>query len=145
MKPFSGGLKKSNRRNTSTQGDADPVLDTFRTTLEFASKKIFILEEILEILIKERVNTKQIELLLKIEENEGLFYYKLIKKLSKEMGLPESTVRWNLNRLRSAKMVITGDKNNKGVPVKLTERGKMVVLAFKNGKRSDTSKASKDH
>jgi DNA-binding transcriptional ArsR family regulator len=94
------------------------------------------LEETLENLIKERINTKQIELLLKIEENEGLFYYKLIKKLSKETGLPESTVRWNLNRLRSAKLVITGDKNNKGVPVKLTERGKMIALAFKNGKRS---------
>lgn len=145
MKPFLGGLKKSNKRNANAfhQGDIVPVLDTFRTTLEFASKKIFILEETLEALVKERLNIKQMELLLKIEENEGLFYYKLIKKLSKEMGLPESTVRWNLNRLRDAKMVITGDKNNKRVPVKLTENGKLIVSAFKNrkiGKKQSSSK-----
>jgi hypothetical protein len=32
-------------------------------------------------------------------------------------------------------MVITGDKNNKGVHVKLTQKGKMVALAFRNGKK----------
>jgi DNA-binding transcriptional regulator PaaX len=56
-------------------------------------------------------------------------------KISREQGLPESTVRWNLNRLRSAKMVITGDKNNRGVPVKLTEKGKIIALMFKYGKK----------
>jgi hypothetical protein len=111
------------------------IFDLFRTALECASEKIIVLEEILEILIKKRLNMRQVELLLKIEKNEGLFYYQLVNKLSEEQRLPESTVRWNLNKLRNAMLVITGDKNNKGVPVKLTEKGKMVVLAFKNGKK----------
>jgi DNA-binding MarR family transcriptional regulator len=118
-----------------SQDNVRTIFDIFRIALECASTKILVLEEIVEILVKEHLNMKQIEMLLKMEENEGLFYYRLVNKLSEEQGLPESTVRWNLNRLRKANMVITGDKNNKGVPVKLTEKGKMVVLAFKNGKK----------
>lgn len=93
-----------------------------------------ILSEILEILTKKRLNTKQLKLLSEIERNEGLLYYQLINKLSEEQGLPKSTVRWNLNKLREAKMVVTGNKDNKGVPVRLTRKGRMVVLAFKNEK-----------
>jgi len=88
----------------------------------------------LETLTRERLNTKQLKLLSEIERNEGLLYYQLIDKLSEEQGLPKSTVRWNLNRLREAEMVVTGNKNNKGIPVKLTRKGKMVVLAFKGEK-----------
>jgi hypothetical protein len=160
MKPFSGGLEKSSKygspplnrtcqnshsgnvallmdaENESSQKSVEAILKSIRRTLECASEKIFVLEEVLEILMKKRLNMKQFELLLKIEEYEGLLYYQLIDKLSEEQRLPKSTVRWNLNRLRSAKMIITGDKNNKGVPVQLTEKGKMVVLALKNGKRN---------
>jgi len=100
--------------------------ESFWEILEF-------LREILGALTKKRLNTKQLKLLSEIERNEGLLYYQLINKLSREQGLPKSTVRWNLNKLREAKMVITGDKNNKGIPVKLTKRGKMLVLALKNG------------
>ena len=121
--------------NKISQENAGTIVELLRTTIECASEKILALEEVLETLTKKRLNMKQLELLLKIEQNEGLLYYQLVNKLSQEQGLPESTVRWNLNRLRDAKMVVTGDKNNKGVPVKLTRNGKMVALAFKNGEK----------
>jgi len=114
-------------------------IEFVREALENASQKISALEEALETLTKKRLNRKQLELLLKIKQNEGLLYYQLINKLSQKQGLPESTVRWNLNKLRDAEMIITGDKNIKGVPVKLTEKGKIVTSAFKNGKRSKTT------
>jgi len=143
MKPFSGGLKKSNNHYDSPlektgkssdlsdfakllNGEERLSQESFWEILEF-------LREILGALTKKRLNTKQLKLLSEIERNEGLLYYQLINKLSREQGLPKSTVRWNLNKLREAKMVITGDKNNKGIPVKLTKRGKMLVLALKNG------------
>jgi hypothetical protein len=118
-----------------SQKSVRAISDLFRTPLECASEKIIVLGEVLEILIKTRLNMKQVELLLEIEKNEGLFYYQLVNKLSEEQRLPESTVRWNLNRLRNAMMIVAGDKNNKGVPVRLTEKGKIVVSAFKNGKK----------
>lgn len=121
--------------NKFSQENAGTIVELLRTTIECASEKILALEEVLETLTKKRLNMKQLELLLKIEQNEGLLYYQLVNKLSQEQGLPESTVRWNLNRLRDAKMVVTGDKSNKGVAVKLTRKGKMVALAFKNGKK----------
>lgn len=121
--------------NEISQESVGTILELLKTTIECASEKILALEETLEILTKKRLNTKQLELLLKIEQNEGLLYYQLVNKLSQEQRLPESTVRWNLNRLRDAKMVVTGDKNNKGVHVKLTRKGKIVVSAFKNGKK----------
>ncbi|MEM3899171.1 MAG: hypothetical protein QXD34_05125, partial [Candidatus Bathyarchaeia archaeon] len=61
-------------------------------------------------------------------ENHGLLYYQLVNKLSIEQGVPRSTIRWNLNKLRDAGMIITGNKNAKGVPVSLTEKGKILLL-----------------
>lgn len=118
-----------------SQESVGAFLDFLRETLEYASEKIFALEETLEILTKKHLNKKQLELLLKTEQNEGLLYYQLINNLSQEGGLPESTVRWNINRLRDAKMIVTGDKNNNGIPVKLTKNGKIVASVFKNGKK----------
>ena len=159
MKPFFGGLTKSRKndsptlngvnktfylnrfaplmdeKNRAPQENTENILELLREVLENASQRILVLEEALEILTKKRLNMKQFELLSKIKQDEGLLYYQLINKLSQRQGLPESTVRWNLNKLRDAGMVVTGDKNIKGVPVRLTEKGKIVASAFKNGKK----------
>lgn len=103
--------------------------------MEHASGKILALEQTLEILTEKPLNKRQLGFLLKTERNEGLLYYQLINRLSKEEGLPESTVRWNINALRDAEMIVTGDKNNKGIPVQLTKNGKVVVSVLKNGKK----------
>lgn len=55
------------------------------------------------------------------QENE--VYTNLIKQLSNELEIPESTVRWNLRGLREADLIKAGTKNNKGIPVSLTNMG----------------------
>jgi hypothetical protein len=54
----------------------------------------------------------------------------LIEILSREFSMPMSTVKWNLSRLRELKIIIAGDKNNKGIPVRITLKGKMLLKIF---------------
>jgi len=54
-------------------------------------------------------------------------YTNLIKQLSIELEIPESTVRWNLRGLREADLINAGTKDNKGVPVSLTTMGKIMA------------------
>ena len=54
-------------------------------------------------------------------------YTNLIKQLSDELEIPESTVRWNLRGLREAELINAGTKENKGVPVSLTMMGRIMA------------------
>ena len=58
---------------------------------------------------------------------EKAVYTVLIQRLSEELGIPESTVRWNLKGLRDADLINAGTKENKGVPVSLTEMGRIMA------------------
>ena len=58
---------------------------------------------------------------------EKAVYTVLIQRLSEELGIPESTVRWNLKGLRDADMINAGTKDNKGAPVSLTEMGRIMA------------------
>jgi DNA-binding MarR family transcriptional regulator len=58
---------------------------------------------------------------------EKAVYTVLIQRLSDELGIPESTVRWNLKGLREAELINAGTKDNKGVPVSLTEMGRIMA------------------
>lgn len=59
--------------------------------------------------------------------SEKAVYTVLIQRLSDELGIPESTVRWNLKGLRDADLINAGTKENKGVPVSLTEMGRIMA------------------
>jgi len=74
---------------------------------------------------------KQLKYLVKVKENNGLLFYQLVNKLSVELQVPKSTVRWNLSRLRDSGMVIAGNKDAKGVPIKLTEKGEIALQILK--------------
>lgn len=65
-----------------------------------------------------------------IKNKEGLLYYQLIEILSKEFSIPMSTIKWNLNKLREFGIIIAGNKNNKGVPVKIILKGKVLLKIF---------------
>jgi DNA-binding transcriptional ArsR family regulator len=65
-----------------------------------------------------------------VQKYEGVLYYELVQKISFEHRLSPSTVRWNLNKLRDAKLIVTGDKDRKGIPVKLTEEARLIVSVF---------------
>ena len=58
---------------------------------------------------------------------EKAVYTVLIQRLSDELGIPESTVRWNLIGLREADLINAGTQENKGVPVSLTEKGRIMA------------------
>ena len=64
--------------------------------------------------------------LMNHDENDAV-YTVLIQQLSDELDIPESTVRWNLKGLREADLINAGDKYNKGVPVSLTETGRIMA------------------
>lgn len=51
----------------------------------------------------------------------------LISRISEKYSLPESTVRWNINYLKKSGLIDCGDYESKGVPVKLTEAGKILI------------------
>lgn len=57
----------------------------------------------------------------------GMNYTTLITKLSEEMRIPSSTIRWNLRILRDAGLIIAGHRENKGIPVKLTRKGRLIA------------------
>ena len=54
-------------------------------------------------------------------------YTVLIKKLSEDLAIPSSTIRWNLRGLRDADLIRAGDKDNKGIPVSLTPMGRIMA------------------
>ncbi len=64
---------------------------------------------------------------------EKAVYTVLIQRLSEELGIPESTVRWNLKGLREADLINAGTKENKGVPVSLTEMGRIMASYSRAG------------
>ena len=60
--------------------------------------------------------------------DEQSLYTTLIQQLSRELCIPESTVRWNLKGLREAELINAGTKYNKGVPVSLTDMGRLMAV-----------------
>ncbi|MEM3550282.1 MAG: hypothetical protein QXN87_03525 [Candidatus Bathyarchaeia archaeon] len=91
-----------------------------------------VFNDIVKTLVTKNINIKQLSYLPKIVENNGLIYYKLIDKLSKEQGTPKSTVRWNIKKLKDAGLITAGDRENRGVPVNLTEKGRIMLLAVRS-------------
>lgn len=97
---------------------------------------ISILRNVSKLLITTNLSQKQFELLLTLRENEGLLYYQVVQSISSEQGIPASTVRWNLNKLRSADLVMAGDKDNKGIPMQLTSSGRLIASLYEESKIS---------
>jgi DNA-binding transcriptional ArsR family regulator len=59
--------------------------------------------------------------------DEEMVYTVLIDRLSRDMRIPKSTVRWNLRGLRDAGLIKAGDRANKGVNVELTDMGRIMA------------------
>lgn len=54
-------------------------------------------------------------------------YTKLIERISMDLEIAKSTVRWNLRGLREADLIKAGSKDNKGIPVSLTSTGRIMA------------------
>lgn len=60
----------------------------------------------------------------------GMNYTTLITRLSEEMRIPSSTIRWNLRFLRDAGLITAGHRDNKGIPVRLTRKGWLIAKSL---------------
>ena len=104
-------------------------LDNLEQSVEKHYTDLFQLEKTLETICQNKLTEKQRTILKWLSENKECktIYTNLICRLSEELKIPKSTLRWNLKGLREAGMIKAGDKNNKGLPVELTIKGKIMA------------------
>ena len=75
-----------------------------------------------------KLTEKQRTILRWLIEFEGdEVYTNLITRLSEELDIPRSTVRWNMKGLREKELIVAGTKKNKGVPVSVTALGRTMA------------------
>ncbi len=64
------------------------------------------------------------------KERSGLTLTGLARELSSELGMPLSTVKWNLARLRDLGLIIGGDGRSRGRPFRLSAAGRALAKAI---------------
>ena len=104
-------------------------VDSLEQSIQRHSWQLNQLEQALMTAASTKLTEKQRTILnwLTTRYEEDEVYTNLIKQLSEELEIPESTVRWNLRGLREADLINAGTKDNKGVPVSLTMMGKIMA------------------
>jgi biotin-(acetyl-CoA carboxylase) ligase len=117
---------------SSTSVSRDDVRKTLME-LEIAFRQIedsfSELERSINALALMRLTEKQQSILKWLCGNskQNTVYTRMIEAVSKEFKIPESTARWNLKILREVALLEAGDRNNKGIPVRLTEAGRIAL------------------
>ncbi len=116
-------------RDTALYSRVMESLEAIRESLVLHSKEIYGMEQALMAAATRRLTEKQQALLrwMARRDDEFCVYTVLIDLYSEERRIPKSTVRWNLRGLREAGLILAGDKENKGVPVALTEMGQTLA------------------
>ena len=104
-------------------------VDSLEQSIYIHSKQLTQLEQTLMTAASTKLTDKQRLILhwLTTQYEDVEVYTNLIKQLSQELDIPESTVRWNLRGLREAELINAGTKDNKGIPVSLTIMGKIMA------------------
>ena len=104
-------------------------VDSLEQSIYLHSRQLDQLEQALMTAASTKLTEKQRTILhwLTTRYEEDEVYTNLIKQLSEELEIPESTVRWNLRGLREAELINAGTKDNKGIPVSLTMMGKIMA------------------
>lgn len=123
------------RENTSSYRRIREQLETLRESLILHYKEYYSMEQALLEASWSRLTEKQRAILGWFSENysEEAVYTVLIERLSRELGVPRSTVRWNLRGLRETGLIRAGDKENKGIPVELTYMGRVMSEYISSG------------
>ena len=104
-------------------------VDSLEQSIYLHSRQLDQLEQALMTAASTKLTEKQRTILhwLTTRYEEDEVYTNLIKQLSEDLEIPESTVRWNLRGLREADLINAGTKDNKGIPVSLTMMGKIMA------------------
>jgi DNA-binding transcriptional ArsR family regulator len=103
-------------------------VDSLEESLKEHYRELYAIEGALEAVSARRLTEKQ-RMMLRIvsEVQDNTLYTTLIEKVSEELDIPKSTVRWNMKGLRDAGLIAAGDRENKGVPVRLTDAGRVMA------------------
>ncbi|UCH56596.1 MAG: hypothetical protein JSV18_04330 [Candidatus Bathyarchaeota archaeon] len=122
-------LSWKGKKNTSSYQRIIRTLEALRESLILHYKEYHTIRQALMEASSNGLTGKQRVILRWLAENyrEETIYTVLIDRLSMDMGVPKSTTRWNLRGLREAGLIKAGDKDNKGIPVRLTERGRFLA------------------
>jgi len=104
-------------------------LDALEEAISVHFREVHVLDRVLETTASTRLTRKQRMLLrwLSEEYTEETVYTTLIERISEDLSIPKSTVRWNLRGLREAGLIRAGDRDNKGIPARLTDMGRIVA------------------
>jgi len=103
-------------------------IDDLEESMKLHHKEIDNMTQTIQTLSIKKLTSKQRAILRFISNIRGdLLYTNIIDYLSNEMKLPKSTVRWNMKGLRDTGLIQAGDQDNKGVPVRLTEIGRIMT------------------
>lgn len=104
-------------------------VDSLEQSIYLHRRQLNQLEQALMTAASTKLTEKQRTILhwLTTQYEDDEVYTNLIKQLSSELEIPESTVRWNLRGLREAELINAGTKDNKGVPVSVTMMGKIMA------------------
>jgi DNA-binding transcriptional ArsR family regulator len=119
-------------RQTETRTDYNKILKRFDQLEQSILKHSKQLDKMQKALITSTTTklTEKQRIILKwlIMQYDGSeVYTNIIDKISKDLKIPESTVRWNMRGLREADLIEAGTKDNKGIPVSLTTTGRMMA------------------
>ncbi|MBS7629964.1 hypothetical protein KEJ47_00055 [Candidatus Bathyarchaeota archaeon] len=112
-------------------------LDSLEASLKLHLEGLKDFEKGVLTIASTKLTKKQVLILKWLMEhyNGDLVYTSLIEMVSEALELPKSTVRWNLKGLREAGLILAGDRNTKGITVRVTELGSFIA------KISDLEKA----
>ena len=103
-------------------------VDSLEESLREHYRELSAVEGALEVASERRLTEKQRAMLRVVSTvQDDTIYTSLIDKVSEEMSIPRSTVRWSLKGLRDSGLIYAGDRDNKGVPVRLTEAGRVMA------------------
>ena len=125
--------------DTALVGDIETILSDILTIHYFLKQKNKRLQERLSN-YQERIvatvftnlTSKQKIIIREIANMNGasLTLTAMIGILSKKLDVAPSTIRWNLVALRNTGLISAGNKDNKGIPVRFTEIGRLTALAL---------------
>lgn len=73
------------------------------------------------------VQTRVVQYIYARESTSSCTYSWYVRAISKELGIPESTVKWCLNLLREMLLIEAGSASERGLPLRLTYPGLVVA------------------
>lgn len=114
-------------------------LEELQESLTLQYKEFYTVREALIASASASFTQKQRNILRWLAGNrlEKVVYTVLIDLLSVSLDIPKSTIRWNLRGLRESGLIMAGDRENKGIPVRLTVMGELIAEHL-SGFRVDT-------